>query len=131
MAATASKLDQSLRAGCCCSSGSSPNAGPAHSHGKEAPLSSAVKESAHGGHMPRATSSEGVRDPVCGMVVDPHHAEHRHEHKGRTYYFCSTGCRAKFAAEPEKYLNKSEVTPAPVPEGTIYTCPMHPEIRQS
>jgi Cu+-exporting ATPase len=72
----------------------------------------------------------GVIDPVCGMTVDPHTAKHRHTHKGRPYYFCSAGCRTKFAAAPEKYLDKDAHPAEPVPEGTIYTCPMHPEIRQ-
>src|SRR5262245_24088670 len=73
----------------------------------------------------------GVRDPVCGMTVDPHKTPHRHQHEGRAYYFCSAGCRAKFAADPEKYLDAAKTAPqAPVPEGTIYTCPMHPQIRQ-
>jgi len=71
-----------------------------------------------------------VKDPVCGMNVDPHTAKHRHEYKGHPYYFCSAGCRTKFAADPEKYLNKDQRAAEPVPEGAIYTCPMHPEIRQ-
>jgi Cu+-exporting ATPase len=79
-----------------------------------------------------AQSSDRAVDPVCGMSVDPHTAAHRHTHEGRPYYFCSAGCRAKFAADPRKYLaGKAQApTPEPVPEGTIYTCPMHPEIRQ-
>jgi Cu+-exporting ATPase len=64
------------------------------------------------------------------MDVDPHTAKHRAEHGGRTYYFCSAGCRTKFIADPGKYLTKEEHAHAPVPEGTIYTCPMHPQIRQ-
>ena len=76
-----------------------------------------------------AGMAEGTAtDPVCGMKVDPHSAKHRTEHGGRSYYFCSAGCRAKFVAEPEKYLGERE--PEPVIEGAIYTCPMHPEIRQ-
>jgi P-type Cu+ transporter len=71
-----------------------------------------------------------VLDPVCGMAVDPHGAQRRHAHQGHTYYFCSAGCRTKFAADPEKYLDKESRAAEPVPEGTIYTCPMHPEIRQ-
>jgi P-type Cu+ transporter len=72
-----------------------------------------------------------VRDPVCGMNVDPHKTAHRHEHRGRTSYFCSAGCRTKFAADPAKYLTPADANAtAPVPEGTIYTCPMHPQIRQ-
>ena len=70
----------------------------------------------------------GVIDPVCGMTVDPHTAKHRADQRGHTYYFCSAGCRTKFVGDPQKYL--AEHKPEPPPEGTIYTCPMHPEIRQ-
>jgi P-type Cu+ transporter len=45
-----------------------------------------------------------VRDPVCGMTVDPASAKHRAAHASATYYFCSAGCRAKFVADPEKFL---------------------------
>ena len=73
----------------------------------------------------------GVIDPVCGMTVDPHTTPHRHSHRGQPYYFCSAGCRTKFAADPAKYLaGEDKAAAEPVPEGTIYTCPMHPEIRQ-
>jgi Cu+-exporting ATPase len=68
-------------------------------------------------------------DPVCGMQVDPHSAKHRAEFAGRTYYFCSAGCRTKFVANPKRYLGEAAPA-APVPEGTIYTCPMHPQVRQ-
>ncbi|WP_442885679.1 HAD-IC family P-type ATPase, partial [Amaricoccus sp.] len=66
------------------------------------------------------------------MMVDPHTAKNKAEHAGRTYYFCSAGCRSKFLAEPERYLDPAAAAAAaePVPEGTVYTCPMHPEIRQ-
>ena len=67
-------------------------------------------------------------DPVCGMSVDPHTTPHRHTHQGHPYYFCSAGCRTKFVAEPQKYLGSRE--PERVTEGAIYTCPMHPQIRQ-
>ncbi len=71
-------------------------------------------------------------DPVCGMRVDPHKTQHRAAHQGRTYYFCSAGCQAKFTAAPDKYLapKADQKAPASVPPGTIYTCPMHPQIRQ-
>ncbi|GLK74078.1 copper-translocating P-type ATPase [Ancylobacter dichloromethanicus] len=70
-----------------------------------------------------------AKDPVCGMDVDPHTATLKADHGGITYYFCSAGCRAKFVADPPKYLG--DTAPAePVPEGTEYTCPMHPEIVQ-
>ncbi len=73
-----------------------------------------------------------MKDPVCGMTVDPHSAKHRGEHAGRTWYFCSEGCKTRFLAQPERYLNETEAGQAAetVPEGTVYTCPMHPEIRQ-
>ena len=79
-------------------------------------------------HALGAPTEGGVIDPVCGMTVDPHTAKHRADHKGHPYYFCSAGCRTKFIANPEKYLGDRE--PEPVVEGAIYTCPMHPEIRQ-
>ena len=69
-----------------------------------------------------------ARDPVCGMMVDSHTAAHRSEHEGHAFYFCSAGCLSKFIADPGKYLAPADH--APVAEGTIYTCPMHPEIRQ-
>jgi P-type Cu+ transporter len=84
----------------------------------------------HPSHPHSHEPAEGVRDPVCGMTVDPHTAAHRHVHRGRTYYFCSAGCRAKFAADPAKYLAGDAASSEPVPEGAIYTCPMHPQIRQ-
>ena len=84
-----------------------------------------------------------LRDPVCGMpvtVVSTHHLAH----EGRPYYFCSARCQSKFAADPLAYLAKTAVATAPVtsaaaatkpatepsPVQAIYTCPMHPEIRQ-
>ena len=75
-------------------------------------------------------ASAPAKDPVCGMDVDPHRAKHKAEHGGRTYYFCAAGCRAKFLANPAQYLEPAASEAAPLPAGTIYTCPMHPEIRQ-
>ncbi|HEX7884187.1 MAG TPA: heavy metal translocating P-type ATPase [Afipia sp.] len=70
-------------------------------------------------------------DPVCGMSVDPATAKHRFAYKGQDYVFCSARCRERFEAEPEKLLApKPSVPDEKLPEGTIYTCPMHPEIRQ-
>jgi Cu+-exporting ATPase len=83
----------------------------------------------HGHHHHHAAKA-GARDPVCGMTVDPATSKHRFDQDGTTYHFCSAGCRTKFAADPAKYLDKAAAPPADVPEGTIYTCPMHPEIRQ-
>ncbi len=78
-----------------------------------------------------APAKASVLDPVCGMTVNPDTSKHRFDHDGTVYHFCSAGCRSKFAADPAKYLDKRATKPpADVPEGTIYTCPMHPEIRQ-
>ena len=79
-------------------------------------------------HHHHDNAAEGVIDPVCGMTVDPHTAKHRADYQGHTYCFCSAGCRTKFAADPQKYLGARQAET--VPEGTIYTCPMHPQIRQ-
>lgn len=70
-------------------------------------------------------TSEGSRDPVCGMAVDPHTAKHRADRAGHTYYFCSAGCRTRRCLD-----STSSAVIEPVAEDTIYTCPMHPEIRQ-
>ncbi|HKQ54538.1 MAG TPA: HAD-IC family P-type ATPase, partial [Methyloceanibacter sp.] len=68
-------------------------------------------------------------DPVCGMMVDPHAGKPSAPFRGHTYFFCSEGCRKKFAADPTRYLDKTG-EPAPLPAGTLYTCPMHPQIVQ-
>ncbi|MAS43354.1 MAG: copper-translocating P-type ATPase [Rhodobacteraceae bacterium] len=70
-----------------------------------------------------------ARDPVCGMDVDRSTAAHMTKHEGGRFYFCSAGCQAKFEAEPERYL-VDRPAPEPMPAGTQYTCPMHPEIVQ-
>ncbi|MBM6583197.1 heavy metal translocating P-type ATPase [Microvirga sp. BT689] len=85
----------------------------------------------HGHHPAPAVDAGKVKDPVCGMMVDPHSTTHRAQYQGKPYYFCSSGCHSKFTAEPAKYVEPAATRKAePVPEGTIYTCPMHPEIRQ-
>ena len=84
---------------------------------------------AHCAHSAEAAGPE--TDPVCGMKVDPETARHSFEHDGKTHYFCSAGCRAKFAGDPEHYLAGRHREPmADAPEGAIYTCPMHPQVRQ-
>jgi len=88
-------------------------------------MSATAEHHHHDHHSPAAG---GAVDPVCGMTVDPATAKARAEHGGQTYYFCCNGCRTKFTADPAKYLKPRE--PEPVIEGAIYTCPMHPEIRQ-
>src|ERR1700761_6795454 len=99
----------------------------AHMHG------SSCGHGAHDGHAHHVDAAKTARDPVCGMSVNPETSKHRFEHEGTTYHFCCNGCRTKFEADPKKYLDKAwgkaEAPAAPVPAGTIYTCPMHPEIR--
>jgi len=71
-----------------------------------------------------------LKDPVCGMTVTEK-SPHQHVHDGLTYYFCSAGCKTKFAADPLKYLAPAPaVAHAPAPAGAVYVCPMHPEIRR-
>ena len=87
----------------------------------------------HEGHSccadkPKAANT--VTDPVCGMTVDPATTPHHADHHGEAFHFCSAGCLTKFTADPEKYLAKDRAEDPPAPPGTIYTCPMHPEIRQ-
>jgi Cu+-exporting ATPase len=83
-------------------------------------------------HHHHANAALKPRDPVCGMSVDKATARHHLEYRGETFYFCSAGCRAKFAADPARYLDRTvpPSEPPPAPDGTIYTCPMHPEVRQ-
>ena len=84
-------------------------------------------------HTPPAPKTDGLKDPVCGMNVTAQ-SEHHVEHAGRPYYFCSAKCLSKFVAEPARYAGEGAAPkPATVQTqaaGTIYTCPMHPEIRQ-
>jgi len=83
-----------------------------------------------GGCTHPSLSADRAIDPVCGMTVDPHKTAHHADHLGRSYHFCSAGCRTKFLANPGAYLRDKPAATEPVPQGTIYTCPMHPEIRQ-
>src|ERR1700737_4169017 len=75
-------------------------------------------------------------DPVCGMTVDPAHAAATSPYDGETIFFCRKGCKAKFDADPKKYMSKREAPPATgtqkeAASTVIYTCPMHPEVRQN
>jgi Cu+-exporting ATPase len=102
-----------------------------HTHPKPTPEHSHHKPDAGGD----AAAPEPLKDPVCGMAVTAQ-SPHRLEHGGRSYFFCSAKCQGKFAADPTTFLAPTK-TVAPPPSargvdeaGTIYTCPMHPEIRQ-
>jgi P-type Cu+ transporter len=88
-------------------------------------------ENPHTGHLHASAPSEnGAIDPVCGMSVDIATAKHVADHQGETHYFCGGGCKAKFLANPSKYLSPGQKSAGPAPAGSIYTCPMHPEIQQ-
>jgi Cu+-exporting ATPase len=88
----------------------------------------------HASHAPAAHPplDSGIAiDPVCGMKVKIEGAKNTTVHEGQTYYFCNPKCLQKFTADPVRYLEPEEARPAPpVAAGTIFTCPMHPEIRQ-
>lgn len=71
-----------------------------------------------------------VRDPVCGMDVNPSAAAAHQEHEGKPYSFCSLKCAAKFRADPAQYLQPARATVPPRASLDIYTCPMHPPVRQ-
>jgi len=117
---------QHAKAGSCCASHSQSHPGAAHAH-----------------HDHGQPGADKVIDVVCGMQVSKTTA-HRAQHDGRDFYFCSDGCRKKFIADPNRYATAGDQKhhashdhhggghkPArEVAEGTIYTCPMHPEIRQ-
>jgi len=114
-----------------------------HSHRHDPAEQTDVPKQAHqagdGGANP------ALQDPVCGMPVTEA-STHKAEYAGRPYWFCSAGCRTKFLASPRRYLEPVAADPpapaaevAPAPEAvaaaaaaasTVYTCPMHPEIRQ-
>ncbi len=80
-------------------------------------------------HTEQAKSATEI-DPVCGMQVDPATTAHVVTHDGVHRYFCSAGCLAKFNADPARYGSGPPQPSEPVPEGAIWTCPMHPEIQQ-
>jgi Cu+-exporting ATPase len=96
-----------------------------HHHGAAAPASCCGGKHGDGD---KAAAAIAI-DPVCGMRVDPATARHRFAYNGQDYYFCSRRCRERFEAEPGKFLQPKQAEPA-APAGTIYTCPMHPQIRQ-
>ena len=88
---------------------------------------------AHGdlahGHRDHPQSPVTATDPVCGMNVDSAATQHHFAARGHEFHFCSAACRAKFAADPQHYLSEPAAL-ADATGGTIWTCPMHPEVRQ-
>ena len=91
-------------------------------------------------HSSGRGAAEIVTDPVCGMAVVLGTAPHHVDLAGTRYYFCSSGCHAKFIASPDGYLNSTQTAHAKSPDlaelpqaddGRIWTCPMHPQIRRN
>lgn len=131
------------KGGSCCSTGAPPPEQSQSTHGSHAHSSKAHACCSTGGKATPAASPNVATsvDPVCGMTVS-NNSPHAADHAGQHYAFCSAGCRTKFVADPARYLNsatkhhahapQSRKTPAEsdVSAGTIYTCPMHPEVRQ-
>ena len=91
-----------------------------------------MAEHAHCHHHAAHNHDHGamVIDPVCRMKVDTQTADHRYRLGETDYHFCSAHCLNKFKANPDQYLNPAETVPVEVAAGTIWTCPMHPEIRR-
>jgi heavy metal translocating P-type ATPase len=117
--------DSKPKGGCCGHTPAPPAAPKASCCHSSAPAPAPKASSCCGG---KSATGE-MRDPVCGMKASkdsPHHTHYHHQ----DYYFCSAHCVQKFTANPEHYLNPPATPAAPMPAGTQYTCPMHPEIVQ-
>ncbi|MBS0307346.1 MAG: heavy metal translocating P-type ATPase [Proteobacteria bacterium] len=102
----------------------SSHAHEGHEHGEH------CQHESHESHAAAPVKSDkSYKDPVCGMMVaaDP---QKKITHQSVDYYFCSTRCMDKFRADPHAYLHPAEPAATPAPIGTMYTCPMHPEVRQ-
>lgn len=139
------RAEGSIKPASCCGPKAERTAGPTHGQSSHPPTkdehaccSSAHKSTHAAGH---GADTGTMVDPVCGMTVasdSPHSAAH----DGKRYAFCSGGCRAKFLADPGRYLStdahtsdhtqQAKESPSRVDaaQGTIYTCPMHPQVRQ-
>ena len=85
----------------------------------------------HFEHIGAKDGAATVKDPVCGMTVDPTTTIHHATHAGSGYHFCSARCEQKFVANPQAYVDGALPVAASTDRGTIYTCPMHPQIRQT
>ena len=94
------------------------------------PVAPASAHACCAGKREQSADAGKAIDPVCGMQVDPAATPHHATHAGHEYHFCSARCREKFVAAPDRYLTPKPATPAAIAADAIYTCPMHPEIRQ-
>ncbi len=95
---------------------------------------------AHQQSRPASAAINAVTDPVCGMQVDPRVAKYSADHNGKKFFFCSRSCHDKFVADPSAHLQvataprkdgRSSISQTSTGSGATYTCPMHPEVRQS
>jgi len=101
-----------------------------HGHSAAAPAGVAGATMASGSGEVTSAADKAFTDPVCGMKVADK-PDRRIEHEGSIYHFCSVKCMDKFRTTPSAYVGKVTSSPPPIaPAGTIYTCPMHPEIQQ-
>ena len=105
-----------------------------HSHNHNSVTSKGEATAHVQGADPSMGDSSTLKDPVCGMNVTEQ-SPHRSEHQGHRYFFCSARCQTKFVSEPERYLqphptDATSLEVKPAQAGQVYTCPMHPEIRQ-
>ena len=96
----------------------------------ETQMPSNVHAHSHSGNTRHLGGAGGkVTDPVCGMTVDPAKTAHHADYDGDSYHFCSAGCRSKFIAAPETYFGDQPLAAPIAAPGTLWTCPMHPQIR--
>ena len=105
-------------------------------HDRETKTVHDQSQHAHHGHeQSHHHAAVAIKDPVCGMSVDPRTAKHRLDHDGETYFFCSAHCLQKFGATPDVYVGGAGASPqtsdeAVAGDDAVYTCPVHPEIEQ-
>jgi Cu+-exporting ATPase len=111
-------------AGCCATTASQP------SRSTRTPSPGTGHAHPHARHTQAAGTDATVRDPVCGMQVDPRSTPHHAEHGGQHWHFCSARCREHFLADPAKYLSPQAAARTAAPSEVIHICPMHPQIRQ-
>jgi len=97
------------------------------------------KHLSHSTAVPASNAASGrssAVDPVCGMTVEPARTTARAKHRGRVYHFCSAHCHDRFVSDPDRFVGAGAAKAgthekeAPAGAGAIYTCPMHPEVRQ-
>lgn len=86
--------------------------------------------------LPKLNPEQIIIDPVCKMSLDRPLEEYSNAYQGETHYFCSPDCLEKFKSDPQQYLRSNSTTQerpapqAPAADVTVYTCPMHPEVRK-